>query len=188
MQCLKLNKTQRTFHDFNNTAMGWSLPASIGAYFSRKSDHIICIIGDGSLMMTLQELATVKQHKIPLKIILINNSGHSMIKQTQDQWLSSKYIASSLEGGLSFPCYKKLAASFDLEYFEVSDQEQLDLNLNSFFKTKKASLLDLHISPDGRVSPQVKFGRPNEDMEPLLPRDIFIENMIIKPLPISEDL
>lgn len=187
MQCFQIKQSQRIFHDFNNTAMGWALPASIGAYFSQKSDHIICIIGDGSLMMTLQELATVKHHKIPLKIILINNSGYSMIKQTQDQWMSSRYEASSKEGGLSFPNYKTLAHSFNLEYMEVSEEERLKSALQNLFESKKACLLDLHISEKARVSPQVKYGKPNEDMEPLLTRNIFFENMIIKPLPSSEE-
>ncbi len=187
MQSLELKNSQRVFHDFNNTAMGWALPASIGAYFTKTADHIICIIGDGSLMMTVQELSTIKHHNIPLKIILINNSGYSMIKQTQDQWLSSKYIASSNTGGLSFPNYKILADSFDLNYFEAKEIKDLQTSFKRLFNSKKGGLLNMIISPDARVSPQVRFGRPNEDMEPLLPRKIFIENMIVKPLPCSED-
>ena len=110
-----------------------------------------------------------------------------MIKQTQDQCLSLKYIASSTKA-LSFTNYKSLSHSFDLEYFEVNDKQDLSSRFTQLFDSKKAGLLNMMISPDARVSPQVKFGRPNEDMEPLLPRDIFFKNMIIKPLPVSKDL
>ena len=136
-------------------------------------------------MMSIQELATIKHHKIPIKIILINNSGYSMIQQTQDQWLSSKYIASSKSGGLSFPSYSYLAKSYDLEYFQLENEDSAEIVLNDFFKNKLPCFLNVKIPSEARVSPQVKFGRPNEDMEPLLPRDLFLDNMIIDPLNVS---
>lgn len=171
MQAGKFNGESRVFHDFNNTAMGWALPAAIGSYFADPIGQIVCVIGDGSLMMTLHELATLKHHKIPLQIFLMNNSGYSMIKQTQDQWLDSKYYASSHEGGLSFPSYSALAQAFELRYYELSTEEML----NSCLQDVRAgpTLYNVIISSTASVIPQVKFGHPNEDMEPLLPRDEF---------------
>ena len=67
-------------------------------------------------MMNIQELSTLKEYKIPIKILLINNEGYSMVKQTQDQWLNSKYFATSQNQGLSFPNFKKIASSFDIDY------------------------------------------------------------------------
>ena len=182
MQVMSFGEGQRVFHDFNNTAMGWALPGAIGGHFANKDQNIICIVGDGSFMMSLQELATAMHHKINLKLIIVNNSGYSMIKQTQEQWLNSDYVASSKEGGISFPSNKKIAESFDLDYFLFEDDKKDQKVLENFLNNDKASLLELIISPDARVIPQVKFGRPNEDMEPLLPRNIFRENMIIKPI------
>ena len=182
MQRFKTKSSQRLFHDFNNTAMGWALPASIGGYFADPKNTLITIIGDGSLMMTLQELATISHHKIPIKLILINNNGYSMIKQTQDQWLSSNYYASSPKGGLSFPEYKTLAKSFNMKYLEISTKKNLKINIRNFLKEKTPVFCNVVISPKARVIPQVKFGRPNEDMDPLLPRNIFRENMIVPPL------
>lgn len=187
MQSMKFLKGQRIFHDFNNTAMGWALPASIGGYFSNLDKEIICIVGDGSLMMCMQELATVLHHKIPLKLILINNSGYSMIQQTQDQWLSSNYVASSQKGGLSFPDYSLIADAYSMKYFILEENKNLKKRLKEFFNHEGACFLDLKIPSEARVSPQVKFGRPNEDMEPLLEREIFLKNMIIEPLSISKD-
>ncbi|MCK4828003.1 thiamine pyrophosphate-binding protein, partial [bacterium] len=103
MQAFEFKPNQRLVHDFNNTSMGYALPASIGACFALDGQQIICVIGDGSLQMSIQELATVVGHQLPIKIFLINNHGYSMIRQTQDQWLGSRYLASSIEGGLTFP-------------------------------------------------------------------------------------
>ena len=185
MQTLRCKNGMRVFHDFNNTAMGWALPASIGANFADNSKEKICIVGDGSFMMTMQELATVMHHNIKLKLIIINNHGYSMIKQTQDQWLDSNYVASSEEGGLSFPKYSKISEAFDLKYLELSKSKDIDDILNQFLNSNDSILLNVKIPQSARVKPQVKFGRPNEDMEPLLPRKVFLENMIINPLEVS---
>ena len=182
MQKFKPKKGQRIYHDFNNTAMGWALPASIGSYFANTSNQIISLIGDGSFMMSIQELATVMHHKIPLKIFIINNNGYSMIKQTQDQWLNSNYYASSSEGGISFPDYERIASSFNLNYFELSSNKNIDYLIEKILASKSPTLCNVKISPQERVLPQVKFGRPNEDMEPLLPREIFNKEMIIDPI------
>ena len=108
-----------------------------------------------------------------------------MIKQTQDQWLQSNYVASSEEGGLSFPDFKKISDAFKLNYMELSEETDIDEILQKFITSKNSILLDVKIPQNARVNPQVKFGRPNEDMEPLLPRELFLENMIVKPLKVS---
>ena len=108
-----------------------------------------------------------------------------MIKQTQDQWLDSKYHASSYEGGLSFPDYKELANAFGLEYLEISSVKGCDANMLDMFNATKPFLCNVIIPNEARVIPQVKFGRPNEDMDPLLPRELFLHNMIIDPLDVS---
>jgi acetolactate synthase-1/2/3 large subunit len=179
MQVAKFKDGARVFHDFNNTAMGWALPASIGSYFAHNAGPIYCVVGDGSLMMTMHELATIKHHKIPVKIFLMNNSGYGMIKQTQDQWLSSIYYASSHEGGLSFPDYRNLADAFSLEYCEINSPHNFMEKLEYINSAPHAILCNVIIPRNARVSPQVKFGCPNEDMEPLLDRDLFNECMII---------
>ncbi len=187
MQAMNIKQGVRVFHDFNNTAMGWALPALIGGHFADTSREKICICGDGSFMMTMQELATILHHKINLKLIIVNNSGYSMIKQTQDQWLNSNYVASSKEGGLSFPEYKKISEAFNLDYVELSKTEDIETKLSKFLLSKKPILMNLKIPDSARVTPQVKFGRPNEDMEPLLPREVFMKNMIIKPMETSSE-
>jgi len=108
--------------------------------------------------MSLSELATVARQKLPIKILLIENKGHAMCRQTQRQWLGSKYPATSIEGGLGFPDFRKVAEAFGVE-IEVHE-----------------------IDPDAQLIPQAKFGQPLEDADPQLPRDEFRANMLIEPL------
>ena len=183
MQSLRVKDKVRVFHDFNNTAMGWALPAAIGGYYAnlKHQSPIIAVVGDGSFMMTSYELATVMHHSIPIKIFIMNNQGYSMIQQTQDQWLDSNYHASSEEGGLSFPNYKKLASTYNIKYFELNSEKDFSL-INEIMNDGNPLICNVCIDKDFRVTPQVKFGKPNEDMGPLLPRDMFKESMIIKPI------
>lgn len=180
MQAGQFSAGTRIYHDCNNTAMGWALPASIGSYFSQSNSSIYCVVGDGSFMMTAHELATIKHHKIPIKIFLINNSGYAMIQQTQDQWLDSDYYASSYEGGLSFPEYEYQAKSYGIQYFEINTRVDLKNQLSKIMNHDGAFLCNVLIPKGARVTPLVKFGRPNEDMEPLLPRKVFEDCMIIE--------
>jgi acetolactate synthase-1/2/3 large subunit len=104
-----------------------------------------------------------------------------MIQQTQDQWLDSNYHASSKEGGLSFPDYKKLASTYNIKYFELNSGKDFFL-IDEIMNDSNPLICNVCIDNDFRVSPQVKFGKPNEDMGPLLPRDMFKESMIIEPI------
>ena len=182
MQAFKFKKNQSLFHDFNNTEMGWALPAAIAGSIAKKKKRIIAVIGDGSLSMNIQELATLVEHKLPIKIFLINNSGHAMIRQTQDQWLKSKYFASSTEGGLPDINYLKIAKEYGIKGSTCSLNSELKKTISKAINSNSSFFCDLRIDIKHGVIPQVKFGKPNEDLEPLLPRKEFLENMLIKPL------
>ena len=185
MQAFKFNGKQRVIHDFNNTAMGYALPASIGGSFSNDNNRVSCIAGDGSLMMNVQELATVSRYNLPIAIFVINNDGYSMVQQTQEQWLKGQYHATSYEGGLSFPNYRALAKSFNIKYVLIEKNDQVRKVLSIVNKRKEPLIIELKIDRWQRVTPQSKFGYPIEDAEPLLPRDEFIQNMIVKPEKVS---
>ena len=107
------------FHDFNNTAMGYALPGSIGASIALNKKSIICLTGDGSLQMNIQELASVIYYQLPIKIFMINNHGYNMIKQTQEQWLESRYEASTNESGLAFPDFLKVARAYGFKTINI---------------------------------------------------------------------
>jgi acetolactate synthase-1/2/3 large subunit len=171
-QAWKFKLGQRLFHDFNNTAMGWALPAAIGSLAINDSTSTIAIIGDGSLMMSLQELATVRLLDRPLKLFIINNSGYSMIKQTQDQWFNSEYFASDAGDSLSFPHYSDLAQAFGLDYIKLNDDTEIESTIKHILASDNSILCEVLVSPLARVIPQVKFGNSIEFMEPELSEEV----------------
>ena len=181
MQGLKFKKNQILLHDFNNTAMGWSVPAAIATALEKKG-KVVVIVGDGSFSFMLQELSLIKRHKLNIKFFLLNNNGQSMIRQTQDQWLKSKYYGSSVQGGLPKINFKKVVSSFGLSVKSIKKQKNLKKNIKSFLNNNGPGMLEVIIPSKHRVIPQVTFGKPNEDPEPLLPRLEFYENMIVKPI------
>ncbi|MEI6149538.1 MAG: thiamine pyrophosphate-binding protein [bacterium] len=179
MQAYDFKARQRLFHDFNNTAMGWALPASIGISFARNRGEVICVTGDGSLQMNIQELATVIRHKLPIKIFLIDNGGYSMIQQTQEQWLDSRYEASTVDGGLAFPDFLKVATAYGFQTVEIIRNSEIQDRIRQVLQTEGPVFCNVRISSHHRVNPQVKFGRPNEDSAPLLTRQEFLQNMLV---------
>lgn len=185
MQAFRFKKDQRIFHAFNYTPMGYGLPAAIGAAFAKPGKRVICIAGDGSLQMNIQELITVVRHNLRIKIILVNNKGHGMVQQTQEQWLEGKYYATSIKGGLAFPDFIKVAKAYGFPTLTITKNNEIEKKLRKAFKIPRYSFINFDISSNQRVIPQVQFGRPNEDAGPLLNRKEFLSNMIIKPLKIS---
>jgi acetolactate synthase-1/2/3 large subunit len=185
MQGFEFKRGQRFFHAFNNTPMGYALPGAIGASFARPGRRIVCITGDGSLQMNIQELITVVHHDLPIKLLLINNHGHSMVQQTQEMWLKGHYHATSVEGGLAFPDFIAVAKAYGFPVDTLALNADIPLKLKQSMEGDGPFFLNIEIDSKHRVLPQVKFGRPNEDADPLLDRTEFLANMIVKPLPVS---
>jgi acetolactate synthase-1/2/3 large subunit len=123
--------------------------------------------------MSLSELATVARWKLPLKILLLNNQGHGMCRQTQRQWLGASYPATSLQGGLGFPDFEATASAFHIETHN---------DLASLFEGPQAGFLEVEIHPDAQMIPQARYGQPLEDPDPQLPREEFRAQMIVPPL------
>lgn len=188
MQGFRPKLGQRLFHAFNNTPMGYAVPAALGAALAVGGDRrVICIVGDGSLMMNVQELATVRHHGLPVKLFLIDNDGYAMVQQTQEQWLGAKYYATSRQGGLSFPNFEGLAKSFGFRWSLIDRNENIGIGVAEALAGAGPTFCGVRISPLHRVSPQSRFGRPIEDAEPLLPRPEFLRNMLVEPMSISLD-
>lgn len=185
MQGLKIRGSQRTFHDFNNTAMGWALPAAIGGALALPNNPICCVVGDGSLMMNIQELATLKYHGLPVKVILLDNGGYSMVRQTETQWLGGTNVGTSTTSGLGFPDFIRLARSFGFETRELLKNVDLKPGLAALFSEPGAVFVRIEIPSEKGVIPQVSFGYPIEDSEPHLPREEFLRNMKVAPMPAS---
>src|ERR1043166_453472 len=181
MQAGNFNNGQRVYHDFNNTAMGWALPAAIGGSLALGKKPVSCVAGDGALMMNLQELATVKLHALPIRLFVLNNRGYGMVRQTEEQWLEGKYVGTS-DADLAFPDFAKLAESFGITAITLNNNSDVPEKLLEAFAVNGPVLVDVIIPAHHKVIPQAKFGYPIEDSEPLLPLGEFLENMIVQPM------
>lgn len=166
MQSWKTKSNQRIFHDFNNTAMGWSIPATIASVLSDPSKTHLCVVGDGSIMMALNDLVTLSNFESAIKIILLNNLGYGMIKQTQDQWFDGEYFASSANADLTFPDFSKLASAMGYDYFSVDSDASIDEIVQQVLVSPHPLILEVFLQESARVIPIVKFGNPNHVMEP----------------------
>lgn len=155
MQAFEFRK-QKVFSDWNNTAMGWCLPASIGAHFA-GGEKIVAIMGDGSLQMNIQELSTIRLHSLPIKIFVINNHGYSMIRQTQDDWLKSKYEAST-DRTIGCPDFVKVANAYDIRSVNIDKRCDIDNKLREVMAGDDPVLCNVDISDIHRIKPVVKYG------------------------------
>jgi acetolactate synthase-1/2/3 large subunit len=165
-------KGERMIHAFNMTPMGYGLAASVGAAFATNS-RVICVVGDGGLMMSLTELATIKRWNLNVKVILLNNHGHRMCVQTENQWFSGENASTTPESGLGFPDFRKTAKGFGFTLAET---------FSDAFTINGPSFTEVDIPTEAILIPQCRFGYPLEDGEPFLPRDEFRQQMIIRPL------
>ena len=181
MQAYKIRSPQVLFSAYNHSPMGYALPAAIGAQFAAPDKQVVCIIGDGGLQMNIQELETVAYHKLPIKIFLINNEGYGIIRQTIDTWLDSRYVGTDVKSGLGFPDFKKVAAAYRLATDEIPNHENLNKNIRRVLSCQGPILCDVRVSPDQKIMPKLTFGRPIEDMDPLLPREEYEANMNCSP-------
>jgi len=178
MQGYKMRHRQMLFSAFNHSPMGYALPASIGAQFAAPKRQVICLIGDGGLQMNIQELETVVYNKLPIKIFVMNNSGYGIIKQTQDTWLNSRYVAADPGSGLGFPDFGKIAAAYGIKTEEIKNHKELKTKLKKALQLKGPVVYDIKVKSGEKIIPKLEFGRPIEDSSPLLPREEFIKNML----------
>jgi acetolactate synthase-1/2/3 large subunit len=167
MQGIRAKAGQRIFSAWNHSPMGYSLPAAMGAAVA-SSHNVICIIGDGGLMMCLSELGTIRRHNWPIKIFLFNNRGHGIQKQTMETWMNSRYVGVDEQTGLFFPSYQLIANAFGLRYVPLSSHRDLK-NMRELLSLDEPVLIDVHISVDQRITPMLKFGSGIEDLDPKLP-------------------
>ena len=184
-QGYKVKANQKLFSDFNNSPMGYSLAASIGACFANNGKPVICLIGDGGLQLNIQELGTVVRYNLPIKIFLFNNHGYGIIQQTQDDWLESQYWASRPQTGLPDPDYIKIAKAYNLKTVNIKSHRDMRAKIREVLDSDEAVLCNLEFDQNQRITPMLKAGRPIEDPNPLLDRKEFLENMIVKPLEVS---
>ena len=174
IQSFKVKEGQKLFSAFGNSPMGYALPASIGASIVKNKSRVICIDGDGSIQINLQELHTIDKMKLPIKIFILNNNGYGIIKQFQELYLGRRYEASGK--GVSNPDFKKISSAFNINYNIIKNHKDL-MKLKKIVKSKKPEIIEIKIRPNQKIIPKLQFGNPIEDLSPLLNRKEFQNNM-----------
>jgi len=187
-QSLKLKKLQKVVVNSGCAAMGYDLPASIGACIANKKNEVICVTGEGSLQMNLQELQTIIHNKLPVKLFVLNNGGYISIRNTQNGFFKGHKVGADAESGVSFPDIVKLAQSYKFKTYRIHDQSNLKSDLDAILNTEGAIVCEIILSPSEKMAPKLSseikpdgkiISKPLEDMYPFLDRKEFEENMII---------
>ena len=167
--------------------MGFELPASIGAQIAEPDKMVIPILGEGSFQLNIQELQTIVQYKLPMKILLFNNGAYGAIEITQTNFFKNKFGV-DYSSGLSFPDSEKIAYAYGIKYLSARKNEDLNKVLEEFIGCKEAVILEVFCCIQGRY-PRLNAiknddgtftNRPFEDMDPFMDREEFKNEMIIK--------
>ncbi|OCG71471.1 acetolactate synthase 2 catalytic subunit [Gilliamella sp. Occ3-1] len=160
-QHMRFNHPQKFITSSGLGTMGFGLPSAVGAQMARPNDCVICVSGDGSFMMNVQELATIKRKKLPIKIILIDNQRLGMVRQWQELFFNERYSETNLSDN---PDFLMLAKAFDIPGQTINKKSQIDTALDNLFNTKGAYLLHVCIDELANVWPLVPPGAANENM------------------------
>lgn len=187
-QAYIIKKGQRFIINSAIASMGYDLPAAIGACIATKRKEVICITGDGSLQMNLQELQTIIHNKLPVKIFVINNDGYHSIRQTQLHYFGKPLVGIGGDSGdLSFPDLKKLAYAYGYPYFKIQNNSEMN-TLDKVMATEGSLICEIFVSNEQLFEPKAASRRlddntlvsaPLEDLAPFLPRNELAENMFI---------
>lgn len=186
-----VKKNQRVFWNSGCAAMGYDLPTAIGACLANNKKDTICIAGDGSIQMNIQELQTIVYNKLPIKIFLLNNNGYVSIKQTQESFFGLPYIGCDPRSGVSFPSFTKIAKAYGLKVERIKGHNGMVNKIKRVFRFNGPVLCEVILEPNYKFQPRVSskklddgriISKPLEDMFPFLSRDEFKSNMLISSL------
>jgi acetolactate synthase-1/2/3 large subunit len=167
--------------------MGFEIPAAIGAQIAEPNKTIIAILGEGSFQLNIQELQTIIQYKLPIKILLFNNGAYGAIQITQTNFFKNKYGVDG-SSGLSFPDSQKIAQAYGISYLSVRKYEEVSNSIEQFLNYEGSIILEVFCCIQGRY-PRLNAiknddgtftNRPFEDMDPFMDREELKHEMIVK--------
>ena len=177
-QAIKIKKGQRIFHNSGCASMGFALPAAIGATIAQKK-KVLSITGDGSLMMNIQELATISGLKLPIILFILDNRGYHSIRQTQSNYFPDNPVGCGEESGLHFPDFERVAKGFNINSLTLSTNSELVEKLPQIMKSNGPLIVVLKIDLDIQFEPKLSSKKLSdgtmitarlEDMSPFLAR------------------
>ncbi|HEX4086565.1 MAG TPA: thiamine pyrophosphate-binding protein [Chthoniobacteraceae bacterium] len=188
-QAANLKRDQRLYTNSGCASMGYDLPGAIGAAAALEGRRrVICLAGDGSVQMNIQELQTIATHRLPVKLFILNNKGYHSIRQTQRNFFPDNIVGCGEESGLGFPSFEKLADVYGLPYRAAANHSQLETAIAGTLAEKGAALCELFLDLNQQFAPKLSSKKtpdgkiispPLEDLAPFLSRSELLENMIV---------
>ena len=188
---INFSPKRRAIHPVSQGSMGFALPAALGAYDPKNPDkEILVVVGDGSIMMNIQELQTIRHHKINLKIIIINNNNYSIIRRRQSELFRKRTIGTGIEDGVSTPDFKDLSKTFGLKYICCKTAKSLNSSVDKLLSSRQPTILEIYgrhdqayieVAATKNIDGKI-VRRPLEDQWPFLDRDLFKKEMLIEPI------
>lgn len=186
-QAARLKRGQRLISNSGSASMGYDLPAAIGVAVA-KGGRTICLAGDGSLQMNIQELQTVVGYNLPIKLFVLSNGGYLSIRQTQTGFFEGRRIGEGPDSGVTFPDITKVAKAYGLPAFTIEKYDDLEILKRELEKPGPA-LFDVHLDSSqgfeprlrSRILPDGRILTPNlEDMYPFLSPEELASNMLVE--------
>jgi len=188
-QSLRLKGAQRVVVNSGCASMGYDLPAAIGSFYGAgKNPPIICVTGDGSIQMNIQELQTIIHNRLPIKLFILNNDGYISIRNTQNSFFKGSFVGSDRKSGLSCPDMLKIASAYGFMTRRIKNQRNLKTQIQGILRHKGSIVCEIMLSPSEKMEPKLSselkpsgkiVSKPLEDMFPFLERDEFKSHMII---------
>lgn len=185
-QALDLKKNQRLFTNSGCAAMGYGFPAAIGACVASGDKRVICLDGDGSFMMNMQELQTLSYHRWNLKLFILNNNGYHSIRQTQTNLFKGKpLIGVCEENGISFPQFKKIADAFEISYVRIDKTDEVEEMVTAILEMPGPVLCEVMLDDTQNFAPKLSskvlsdgtiVSPEIDDMFPFLSRSEYEQN------------
>lgn len=186
-QAMQIQKGQRLFTNSGCAAMGYGFPAAIGCAIAEKGKRVICLDGDGSFQMNIQELQTVVYNKLNLKIFILNNNGYHSIRQTQTNLFQPPLVGVCDGNGLSFPSMEKIAYAYGIPYEKIDMLAGVSIKVQRILDMEGPVLCEVILDPEqnfepklsSKVLPDGKIVSPEiDDMYPFLPREEYERNKL----------
>ncbi|WP_204368092.1 thiamine pyrophosphate-binding protein [Aliarcobacter butzleri] len=179
-QSLNIKATQRVLFSGGMGAMGFALPASIGACIGSNKRTVV-IAGDGGIQMNIQELEVINRRKLPIKIFVLNNKNLGMVRQFQELYFDKKYLGTIDD--YSVPNFVDIAKAYAIKARKIDNISKLEIELKDIFSSNEPELINIELPVEmTTVEPKLIVNKPIEDMHPFISKDELSSLMIIKPL------
>jgi acetolactate synthase-1/2/3 large subunit len=184
--------SQRLYHTAGLGAMGYAVPMAIAVAIANPGREVIAVDGDGGFQFNIQEMETIHRLNLPIKFFVLNNDGYSSIRASQTAYFGKPSIGADARTGISIPDLSKVGASYGLGTYIIHDQTNLTQDVKTVLAMPGPVVCDVRVLPDEVRAPRLQsyqkpdgsfVSKPLEDLFPFLPREEFLANMIVKPLP-----